>query len=62
MARLRARVRWDETQHTAVAEAEMGSLDVRIALAQDTVVGDDYPLAVVPLSPPMAVGTSAVVG
>src|SRR4051812_6540481 len=55
MTRPCARVRRDETQHTAVAEAEMGSLDVRIALAQDTVVGDDHPLAVVRLGPPMAV-------
>ena len=55
MEYLCARVRWDETQHTAVAKTEMGSLDVRIALAQDAVVGDDYPLAVVRLGPPMAV-------
>ena len=32
----------------------MGSFDVWVALAQDTVIGDDHPLAVVPLGPPTA--------
>src|SRR4029077_3473851 len=54
MVWLCACARWDETQHAPVVEAKMSSFDVWVALAQDTVIGHDHPLAVVPLGPPTA--------
>src|SRR5262249_61923201 len=51
---LGARAWWDETEHAAVVEAEMRAFNIGVALADDAVVGDDHPLAVVRLGPPAA--------